>query len=70
VFSKSYPNIAKWVKDWGWVEIGNNEDSPLGFVLALDIGGVIWEGQHVYASLDAAFEDLERGIEQWFEKNE
>ena len=70
MFTKSYPNIAKWVKNWGWIEIGNNDDSPLGFVLALTIGGVIWEGKHLYDSLEDALEDLDRGIGAWLEINE
>jgi hypothetical protein len=70
MFTKSYPNIAKWVEAWGWVEIGNNDDSPLGFVLALTIGGVIWEGKHKYDSLEDALEDLNRGIGKWLEIHE
>ena len=58
------------IQDWGWVEIGNNDDSLLGFVLALTIGDVIWEGNHKYDSLEDAIEDLDRGIGAWMELNE
>jgi hypothetical protein len=45
------------------VEIGYNVDSPLtSFVHALDPGGIPWEGPSSYASLDAAFQDLDDGL--------
>jgi hypothetical protein len=63
-FEDSYPNIARWVHEHeGWIEIGYDEDSPLtSFIRALDCGGMLWEGQDSYASLDEAFQDLDAGL--------
>jgi hypothetical protein len=65
-----YPNTAFFVKSIGWIEMGHDDDSPLtSFVRALDIGGMLWEGEDDYPSLDAAFADLESGITEWMEDN-
>ena len=61
----SYPNVARWVKDIGWVEIGW-DDFSRSMVRALDIGGMIWEGRASYATLDAALEDLDQALAAWF----
>ena len=68
VFERQYPNIAHFTKSIGWIEMGD-ADSPLtSFIRALDSGGMIWEGQDEYPSLDAAFEDLERGLGEWMDE--
>ena len=59
----TYPHIAEWVQDHGWIEIGHDEHST-SFVRALDIGGLVWEG-----SLDEAFQDLEAGLTEWMRQN-
>lgn len=45
VFERAYPAIAKWVKDYGWVEIGYDEYNN-SFIRAIDIGGLVWEGEY------------------------
>jgi hypothetical protein len=67
-FEDTYPHIASWVKDHGWVEIGQDDYSQT-FVRALDIGGMIWEGKHRYATLDEALQALEAGISAWMQQN-
>ena len=62
-FAALYPNIAAWVED-GWVEIGR-DDFSRSFVRALDIGGMIWEGESTYASLHEALRALDEGIAAW-----
>ena len=37
-FEHTYPNIARWVQSYGWIEIGDDGQSP-SFVRALDEGG-------------------------------
>ena len=49
----NYPHVARWVQDFGWIEIGQDDFSH-SMVRALDIGGLIWEGKASYATLDAA----------------
>jgi hypothetical protein len=38
------------------------------FVVAYDEGGTVYEGQDKYPSLDAALQDLDRGIKEHLEK--
>ena len=59
-----YPTIARWVQEYGWIEIGQ-DDMSQSFVRALDEGGMVWEGQEDYATLDAALQDLEAGLATW-----
>ncbi len=61
---KVYPNVALWVKAYGWIEIGQDHYSR-SFIRALDEGGMVWEGSRSYKTLDEAFEALEQGIAEW-----
>jgi hypothetical protein len=63
-FEQHYPQIARWVKTHGWIEVGDDEMSP-SFIRALDIGGMIWEGQAHYATVDDALQALEAGLAAW-----
>jgi hypothetical protein len=60
----TYPTIARWVMEYGWIEIGH-DDMSRSFVRALDEGGLVWEGQEYYAPLDDALRDLEVGLVAW-----
>jgi hypothetical protein len=63
-FEQTYPLITEWVTTQGWIEIGQIEGmSP--FIVALDEGGVIWEGKKKYKTLDEAFQALEKGLAEW-----
>jgi hypothetical protein len=61
----SYPQVARWVRDFGWIEIGY-DDYSRSMVRVLDIGGLIWEGKARYATLDAALQDLDQALAAWF----
>ncbi len=66
-FEKLYPHIASFVDTRGWIEVGHNDDSPLTSVIrALDQGGMVWEGQDSYTTLDEAFQDLEQALAEFF----
>ena len=67
-FEQQYPNTARWVSEYGWIEVGRDEYSS-SFVRALDEGGMVWEGETKYVSLDAALDALERGIGEWVAEN-
>lgn len=67
-FQETYPTIAAWVRDHGWIEIGQDDYSQ-SFVRALDIGGMIWEGKHRYTALDEALQALEAGLAEWMQQN-
>ena len=66
-FEARYPRISRWVKDQGWIELGQI-DGPSNFVIALDEGGAVWEGKPHYATLDEAFEALEEGLASWLKE--
>jgi hypothetical protein len=57
MIDKTYPNIAEWVKSYGWIEIGQDEHNT-SFVRAIDIGGLVWKGKNAYASIDEAFKEM------------
>lgn len=61
----SYPHVTRWVRDHGWIEIGQ-DDFSRSMVRALDIGGLIWEGKPRYATLDAVLQDLDQVLQVWF----
>jgi hypothetical protein len=50
--------------EYGWIEMGH-DDMSRSFVRALDEGGLVWEGQDDYATLDDALRDLEAGLAAW-----
>ena len=63
---EKYPFIASWVRD-GQIQIGQAESlydyEPVAAVI--HAGGVVWETDEPFASLDALFEGMERGIGRW-----
>ena len=63
-----YPNVASWVQDRGYVEIGHDDFSQ-SFVRALDLGGLVWEGETEYRSLDEVLQALDDGIGAWIREN-
>lgn len=60
----TYPNIASWVTFRGWIEMGQDGHSS-SFVRALDEGGLVWEGEDHYETLDEALRALDTGIAEW-----
>ncbi len=67
-FDERYPNIAGWVRD-GWIEIGRDEYSR-SFVRVLDIGGLVWEGEEEYETVEEALSAAEAGIAVWLKEND
>ena len=62
----SYPQLWKWVSDFGTVEIGHCGQTR-SFIRDLDEGGVVWKGRRSYRTLDAALADAEAGVSHWME---
>ena len=65
----TYPTIARWGMEYGWIEMGH-DDMSRSFVRALDEGGLVWEGQDDYATLDDALRDLEAGLAAWMREQD
>jgi hypothetical protein len=63
-FERLYPHIARWAQAHGWIELGY-DDCNRSFIRALDIGGMIWEGQERYPTLDEALQALESALADW-----
>jgi hypothetical protein len=63
-FEKNYPHITSWVRDYGWIEMGQDHYS-YSFVRALDEGGMVWEGREDYKTIDDALKALDAGIGEW-----
>ena len=64
-FEEAYPNITHFVDAIGYISIGH-DDSPLSsFIQAIDLGGMVWEGQDTYQTLAEALQDLEAGLGTW-----
>ena len=62
-FSSTYPNIATWIESYGWIEIGQDENSQ-SFIRVLDSGGMVWESKPNYKPIDDALNDLEAALEK------
>ncbi len=60
-FAAQYPSLTAWVQGGGWIEIGTDYNVH-SFLRALDEGGMIWEGEDEYDTMDEAFQALEAGI--------
>jgi hypothetical protein len=67
-FADKYPNIADWVLGGGWIEIGRT-DYQRSFIRALDEGGMVYEGETEYQTLDEALQALDAGIAAWLKEN-
>ena len=63
----TYPTITRWVQEYGWIDIGQ-DDMSRSFIRALDDGGMVWEGRKSYPTLDAALQDLEAGQVAWMQE--
>lgn len=60
-FEQTYPNIVRWVKSYGWIELGQ-DDYSTSFVRAIDGGGLIWEGRNAYQSMEEVFQELNAAL--------
>ena len=65
-FEEKYPNISAWVLD-GQIEIGYGEYDDV-FIRAIDAGGVAWESDAKFSSMDEALSALDQGMADWCEE--
>ena len=62
--AEQFSAVAKWVKGYGHIEIGDQKN--VGFVVrALDSGGIVFEDTEV-ETLAGALSALEKGLVKWF----
>ncbi len=67
-FITAYPNLTYWVESFGWLEMGADEYST-SLIRILDIGGMIWEREKQYDTLDVALQDADTAVAAWFKEN-
>ena len=60
-FAQAYPQLAWWVKNQGWIEMGYDERNE-SFIRVLDPGGMPWEGDYRYSTIDEAFAHAEAAV--------
>jgi len=66
-FDKTYPGTTRWVKDYGWIEIGQT-DYTSSLIRVLDEGGMIWESNEDYETMDKAMQALETALAEWMKQ--
>ena len=63
---QTFPAVAKWVRGYGHIEVGDQEG--FGFVVrALDYGGMVFEDNKA-DTLAEAMAALEKGLAEHFER--
>lgn len=62
-FETSYPNLTRWVTNFGSLEIGYDEMTN-SFIRVIHPGGALWKGRKSYANLNAALAHAEQGAEK------
>ena len=59
-FAETYPYLAYWIEDWGYMQIGNDYDFPHGkFLMLIDQGGTCYQDDSE-KTLDDAFQKAEK----------
>jgi hypothetical protein len=65
-FAERYPNIALWVKEYGWVELGYDYNTDT-CARAIDEGGMPWGGGNHSETVEDWLQALERGIKEFLD---
>lgn len=66
-FEQTYPHITRWVKGYGWIELGSDGMSP-SWARALDEGGLIWEGGDPSQPLEDTLQELDTALATWLRR--
>lgn len=69
MFDQPYSHLASWILNGdGWIELGQ-DDFSRSMIRILDIGGMIWESNERYETIDQALAAAEQALAEWIEKN-
>jgi len=64
MIDQQYPTLAEWVLSGaGWIELGRNEYS-VSLIRILDIGGMLWESERDYETLNEALADADAALKE------
>jgi hypothetical protein len=66
-FDEAYPALHQWAMSHGWIEVGVIEGFS-SMIQVLNEGGLSWEGESSYPSLDAAFKAADEAIARWLDE--
>jgi hypothetical protein len=68
-FNRLYPHVTAWLQDYhNWIEIGS-DDYRSSMIRVLDHGGMIWESEKHYDTIDQALADADQVIADWIAAN-
>jgi hypothetical protein len=60
-FEQLFPSLSRWVQGYGYIELGD-DDCRTSLIRVLDIGGMLWESESRYPSLDDALQAAEAAV--------
>ena len=63
-FAEAYPALTRWVRHYGWLELGQASGSR-SFLRILDIGGLVWEGGRGRHGIGAALAQADTAVAKW-----
>ena len=66
-FTERYPNIAFWIKEQGWIELGYDLNTDT-CARAIDEGGMLWSGGRRNQTADEWMQALEIGVKDGLEE--
>ena len=66
--AERYPHVARWCRQYGWIEVGYEWQDQL-FARAVHEGGLVWGGQGPYPTIDEAMRALDEGIMDFMREN-
>lgn len=65
MFDQQYPHLASWILSGdGWIELGQ-DDFSYSLVRVLDSGGMIWESDQRFKTVDQALAATEQALAEW-----
>jgi len=66
-FDARYPNIAAWIAEDGWIELGYEPNTDT-YARALNGGGMIWSGGRRTETIDEWLAALEAGVGEFLDE--
>jgi hypothetical protein len=65
LFVETYPHLTEWITIHGWIELGQT-DWTRSFIRLVDAGGMVWEGEERYPSIEDALLAAEQAVITWW----
>ena len=66
MFDEKYPTLATWILNGeSWITFGRDEMSN-SYIRILDLGGMVWESEKRYNSVEEILVDAEEALKELF----